>query len=167
MNHSYFLKGTRISLYPLKAAELEQMRSLRNQKRHCFISSEIITAAEQRKWYESYLDRENDYLFSIYINEKWIGTVSIYNVDPVGAKAEFGRLMIDREAAGSGGLGVEATRMACRIAFERLGIHRVTLEVYVDNIPAQITYLKAGFIPVELILDGEGQKLLRMECQIS
>lgn len=163
MNHTFFEEGEQISLYPLKMEELEKMRALRNRSRHSFVTSKEITGEEQRRWYESYLNRENDYLFSVYYRESWIGAVSIYDVDPIEEKAEFGRLMIDREAAGAGGLGAEATKTACQIAFQQLGIKTIELEVYADNIPAQITYLKSGFVPEELFLDGEGRKMLRMK----
>lgn len=165
MNHSFFKEGERISLYPLKMEELEKMRALRNRNRHSFVTSKEITRDGQREWYEGYLNRENDYLFSVYYQGNWVGAVSIYDVDPIEGSAEFGRLMIDREAAGTGGLGVEVTKAACQIAFQQLGVQAIELEVYADNIPAQITYLKSGFIPEELCLDGEDRRMLRMKCQ--
>lgn len=163
MIHSFCKKGEKISLSPLKAEELEEMRNLRNRCRHSFVTSKEITEEGQRQWYESYLSRENDYLFSVYYQGKWVGAVSVYDVDPAQGRAEFGRLMIDREVTGTGGLGVEATKVACQIAFQQLGIKTIELEVYADNIPAQITYLKSGFIPEELFFDKEGRRMMRMK----
>lgn len=165
MNHSLFGRGDRISLYPMKMEELEKMRILRNRNRHSFVTSKEITRDGQRRWYENYLNRENDYLFSVYYQGNWVGAVSIYNVDPKQSMAEFGRLMIDKELAGTGGLGIETTKVVCQIAVQQLGIQTIELEVYADNIPAQITYLKSGFIPEELFFDGEGRRMLRMKYQ--
>lgn len=165
MNHSIFGDGEKISLRPLNAEELEKMRILRNRNRHSFVTEKEITKEGQKRWYEDYLNRKNDYVFSVYYQGNWVGTVSIYQVNPIQSKAEFGRLMIDRDLTGTGGIGVEAAKAACKIAFQKLGVQTIELEVYADNIPAQITYLKTGFIPEELLLDGEGRKMLRMSIR--
>ncbi len=43
------------------------------------------------------------------------------------------------------GLGTEATRLIVGYGFERLGLHRVSLEVYAFNPRARRAYEKAGF----------------------
>lgn len=163
MKHEYVLAYGRVILRPLEMEDAEKMRILRNKNRRFFVCSEEITEEQQQQWYKTYLNRKNDYLFSVFYQEKWVGTVSLYDVDTEQSCAEFGRLMIDRDAAGIGGLGLDATQAACRIAFEDLGIHTVKLEVYEDNEAAKATYLKAGFAPVETFCDNSGQKMIRME----
>lgn len=162
MKHCYSMRGERVFLRPLEGEDLERMRILRNRNRHFFVSSDEITEEAQQRWYEAYLIRENDYMFSIFYRELWVGVVSLYAVNLKCGQAEFGRLMIDREAAGVGGLGVDTTRTACKIAFEQLNIQTVILEVYADNAAAQITYLKAGFIPEGMTCDAAGQKMVQM-----
>lgn len=88
------------------------------------------------------------------------GAVSIYEIKD--GCAEFGRLLIDRDAAGRGGLGVDATRAACKLAFEQLGVEQIALEVYCDNPAAQITYLKAGFWPSSVFSDDGQQPMVQM-----
>ena len=44
------------------------------------------------------------------------------------------------------GLGTDATRLVLRHAFESLGLHRVSLEVYAFNPRGQRAYEKAGFV---------------------
>jgi len=163
VEHSYTIKGEYVTLCPLKAEKLEQMRNLRNRNCRFFVSQEKVTEDGQRRWYQKYLVRENDYMFSVVYQERWIGVASIYDVDRIKGRGEFGRLMIDRAVAGAGGLGLDATRTACRFACEQLKLRTVELEVYADNIPAQITYLKAGFLPTELLFDGKSRKMVRME----
>lgn len=162
MKHSYHISSGRVQLFPLAIEDIEKMRRLRNQNRHCFVFSGEITSDAQTRWYESYLSKENDYMFSVLYNGRWIGVVSIYDVDRVNAVAEFGRLLIDRNIAGIGGLGVDTTRAACEIAFSQLGINKIILEVYADNVAAQITYLKAGFVSTDMFEDDSGRKMLRM-----
>ncbi len=44
------------------------------------------------------------------------------------------------------GLGTEATRMVCGYGFEKLGLHRISLEVFAFNPRARRAYEKAGFV---------------------
>ncbi|MHA6762875.1 GNAT family N-acetyltransferase [Streptacidiphilus sp. PAMC 29251] len=44
------------------------------------------------------------------------------------------------------GLGTEATRLICGYGFEKLGLHRISLEVYAFNPRARRVYEKAGFV---------------------
>ena len=162
---NFLFTNGRIVLKSMVAEDIEKMRLLRNKNRLYFIHPEEITEEAQKQWYEAYLLKNDDYLFSVFYQEKWIGTVSIYHVDQKQDKAEFGRLMIDRTAAGVGGLGVGATQAACQIALEQLGIHTVVLEVYEDNEAAKITYQKAGFVPTRTVCDEAGQKLIQMELR--
>lgn len=165
MRHDLSLTARMVTLRPLAQEDLEELRILRNRSSERFIHKAQIGPEEQRRWYHSYLDREGDYMFSVYhrSNGAWVGAVGIYDVDAGSGTAEFGRLIVDRVAAGTGGLGAEATRAACAIAFSQLHLERLRLEVYHDNVAALIAYLKAGFLPVEMAEDGAGGRLLRME----
>ena len=44
------------------------------------------------------------------------------------------------------GLGTEATRLICGYGFEKLGLHRISLEVFTFNPRARRSYEKAGFV---------------------
>lgn len=158
MKHTYSAHLGELHLNPIEEVNLEQMRLLRNSNRQWFVFSDEISSEEQECWYREYLQKEGDYMFSIYFRNMWVGTVAIYDI--CGSRAEFGRLMIDRKSAGRGGLGVDAVRGACQIAFEQLRLTQLYLKVYLDNIPAQITYLKAGFRPVRIKNDMLQMELL-------
>lgn len=160
MKHSYCAASGAVELRPLVEAETENLRQLRNRSRHMFIFSGEITPEGQQAWYVQYLGAPGDYMFSVYYQNRWIGAVSIYEVKD--GCAEFGRLLIDRDAAGRGGLGVDATRAACKIAFEQLGVERIALEVYCDNPAAQITYLKAGFRPISIFSNNGKRPMIHM-----
>ena len=149
-----------VELRPIQQAELERMRQLRNKNRHMFVSTGEITSEEQLAWYAQYLQAPGDYMFSVYYENRWIGAVAVYEVKD--GCAEFGRLLIDRAAAGRGGLGVETTKVACQIAFEQLSVERITLAVYCDNPAAQITYLKAGFRPVSISQENNQKPMVHM-----
>ena len=52
------------------------------------------------------------------------------------------------------GLGTEATRMICGYGFEKLGLHRIALEVYAFNPRARRAYEKAGFVAEGVLRDA-------------
>ena len=162
MKHSFLLNYSHITLKPLEHGDIERLRLLRNRIRYCFIDSTEITQKDQQQWYTRYLNKQGDYMFSIYKDDCWIGTVALYNLKGNKQSVEFGRLLIDKERAGCSGLGVEATKGACLLAFNQLGVDEVFLEVYTDNISAQITYLKAGFEPISITLDEQGKNVINM-----
>jgi RimJ/RimL family protein N-acetyltransferase len=43
------------------------------------------------------------------------------------------------------GVGLRATELACRLAFEEHGLHRLQAECYGDNVPGQRLLERAGF----------------------
>ena len=149
-----------VEIRPILKEDIEPMRRLRNKNRYMFISSSEITSEDQQAWYAQYLQVPGDYMFSVYYENRWIGAVAVYEVKD--GCAEFGRLLIDRAAAGRGGLGVATTKAACQIAFEQLDVERITLAVYCDNPAAQITYLKAGFRPVSISQENNQKPMVHM-----
>ncbi|QMU79176.1 GNAT family N-acetyltransferase [Streptacidiphilus sp. PB12-B1b] len=52
------------------------------------------------------------------------------------------------------GLGTEATRLICGYGFEKLGLHRISLEVYAFNPRARRVYEKAGFVAEGVLRDA-------------
>ena len=52
------------------------------------------------------------------------------------------------------GLGTEATRLICGYGFEKLGLHRISLEVYAFNPRARRAYEKAGFVVEGVLRDA-------------
>ena len=163
MKHDYSEQYGQVKLLPLDWAAAEKLRILRNRNSSKFVDTAEISPEAQSVWYERYLTKPGDYMFSVYSGSTWVGAVSIYDVDASSGTAEFGRLAIDHQAAGRHGLGLEATKAACELAFRQLHLQKLRLEVYNDNIAALITYLKAGFLPVEMQADHHERQMVWME----
>ena len=161
MKHNYTNTCNDLKLVPLAEEHIEDMRILRNENRFCFIYSNIISADEQKNWFNSYLNKENDYVFSVFVSDVWVGVSSIYNV--ANGSAEFGRLMIDKSKVKKDRLGLATTLCTCDLAFKQLNLKKITLQVYKENIPAYKTYLNAGFITTATEKDSNGQELVTME----
>jgi diamine N-acetyltransferase len=132
----------------MEETDIEQARLWRNRDdiRHRFVNSDIITPEAQQRWWESYRDREDDLFFVIEETEEGLGPVgalALYDID--NRRAEFGRLMIGEDAARGRGLAKQATTAALTIAFDHLDLDEVYLKVYPDNEPAIAVYRACGF----------------------
>ena len=149
------LYGKRIYLSALNKNDIDKLRILRNKdkNRKWFIYDKQISAEEQTLWYDHYINKEDDIMFSIFINDEWIGAAALYNIDDIGKKGEFGRLLIDKERVlVEKGLGIDATLMVCYYGFKTLQLDYIELEVFKNNIAAIKTYQHAGF---QFLVDAE------------
>lgn len=164
MKHDYTQSFDRVELVPLSSEDAEKMRLLRNRNSRFFFNASVIEKEQQQCWYQKYLNTPGDYMFSVYLKGPgiWVGAVGIYDVDPQNGSAEFGRILIDKQAAQQSGLGVDTTKAACEFAFRELGLQTIHLEVYAQNLPAVTTYLKAGFHEDKRTLDSENREIIYM-----
>lgn len=165
MKHNYSDYTDEIELRPMVFSDIEAMRQLRNQNRKYFLCSDKITSTDQQRWYNRYLETPDDYMFSIFQQKRWIGAVALYNIKYEERIAEFGRLMIVKSTVVRKGLGTVATICACKIGFEQLGLSKIYLEVYEDNLPAIKTYERAGFFRCGERVDSTGRTILNMICK--
>lgn len=147
MNHIYRASIGDINICPMTWEDNEKYRVLRNapNNRKYFFQSMEISIEQQKKWYQEYLCREGEYMFSIRRKGgHFIGACGIYNVNNKKKSAEFGRILIDPRYR-KRGAGVKATRAALNVAQNCLGLKRLTLHVKENNVVAIGTYKRAGF----------------------
>lgn len=92
-----------------------------------------------------------------------LGFAAIYNVaNNIG---EFGRLIIDKTRYTSPGLGKYILNHLIDIAREKLGLQRLKLEVFEDNIAAMKVYKFCGFHEYGESTSN-GRKIIHMELNI-
>jgi RimJ/RimL family protein N-acetyltransferase len=107
-----------------------------------------MSTAQEERWFESALERQDDYLFAIeaHIEDGWIhiGNCGLHRVDWKSRSAAFG-IALGEKAYWGRGYGTDATRTLLRFAFHELNLHRVELEVFEYNPRARRCYEKAGF----------------------
>lgn len=151
MQHNYLYKADRLMLVPMDKLANEKYRQLRNRddNRKFFINSSIITKDQQEKWFNSYLTKKNEYMFSIVqLNSHLlIGAIGIYNIDSVSKQAEIGRIIIDKNLAAGKGYGTESIIGLSRIAEKFLKLETVYAYIYTFNFASQKAFLRAGFLP--------------------
>lgn len=116
--------------------------------RQYLLMFEPMSKAQEERWFESTLDRRDDYLFAIeaHIDDGWthVGNVGLHQVDGKNRSAVFGIALGEKDYWGRG-YGTDAVRTMLRFAFHELNLHRVELEVFDYNPRAMHCYKRAGF----------------------
>lgn len=99
-----------------------------------------------RQWYGSRADQDDRLDLAIVDREtdECVGEVVLNEWEPENASCNF-RILIGPRGRDRG-LGTEATRLVLAHAFETIGLHRVSLEVYGFNPRARRSYEKVGFV---------------------
>ena len=99
-----------------------------------------------RDWYGTRNDQEDRLDLAVVdrATGRVVGEVVLNEWEEENASCNF-RILLGPDGRDRG-LGTEATRLVLRHAFEALGLHRVSLEVYAFNPRGQRAYEKAGFV---------------------
>jgi RimJ/RimL family protein N-acetyltransferase len=99
------------------------------------------------------------YAIDIRATRRLIGLTTFSNLDPDNGTVLF-HISIGEADAWGRGYGTEATRLMLRLAFEGMGLHRVSLSVFSFNERAMRSYRKAGFR-----LEGRAREAILREGQ--
>lgn len=148
MKHHYRFEFEDIILKPLEEADIENLRMLRNKEKRFFVTQDEIDSRAQKKWYQSYLGKKDDIMFKIVKKKEpdtFIGAIALYHIDRKKKEAEFGRLVVDKEAAPEKGVGLMATRAVCMFGFRILQLEKIICEALKNNGRALSIYDRAGF----------------------
>ncbi|MFE7933222.1 GNAT family N-acetyltransferase [Streptomyces sp. NPDC057456] len=105
-----------------------------------------LTPERVRFWYGSRAEQPDRLDLAVTDRDtgELVGEVVLHEWDPDARSCTF-RTLIGPRGRGRG-LGTEATRLIVGHGFERLGLHRVQLELYGDNERARRVYEKVGFV---------------------
>ena len=124
-NHSAHLDD--ILIRQLSENDIELLRQWRNNQDDTKFLRNVgyITEEMQRKWYQGYLENEQDLVFAIEDTgelKRVVGSVALYDWDRESKTCGIGRIQIgDAEAHGKG-MGRKALVMAMKIAFRKLAM---------------------------------------------
>lgn len=139
-----------VTLRPLTLADTSNIVRWRNQPEvyKNLYSQELITEEQHTNYYHKYVETGLVRQFIIVANLDGepvdIGTVFLKGIDLVSRKAEYGLFIGELKARGKGYASAIASA-ALDIAFGELGLNRVYLSVFIENIPAIKSYENAGF----------------------
>lgn len=148
MIHSYYSEYDNVLLRPLAKQDIEKLRVWRNNTEETKYLRNIgyIDESMQKKWYESYLNREDEVVFAIVetsLLNRCVGSLSLYDIK--NGIAEIGKIQIGDPNAHHMGIGHKSLVMAMKIGFELIGLNRIIASVHRDNVAARTNDLKIGF----------------------
>ena len=168
MNHEITSETEHLRMIPMTLADSECFRKLRNREdnRKWFIYKDVITKEAQEKWFQQYLTKDSEYMFSVYTNEgkkTFLGAASIYDIDLQLKKAEIGRIIIDRQEAAGKGYGLEVVKGLIDISFHLLKLEMIYANIYEDNLASIKTFQRAGLMVKEKKTDINGKVIVYLE----
>ncbi|MGW1379633.1 GNAT family N-acetyltransferase [Streptomyces sp. NPDC002446] len=141
------LTGARIRLTPLAERHAADFHAtfLDAETRRLTGTHHDWTLAELQAWCAGAAERADRLDLAIEDRETgaFLGDLALSQIDPDNAHGSF-RIALTADATGRG-IGTEATRLLLDYAFDRVGLHRVQLEVFAFNPRAQRAYEKCGF----------------------
>ncbi|MFQ6229609.1 GNAT family N-acetyltransferase [Nocardia sp. NPDC002869] len=151
------LTGRRVLLRPFADADLDGLRAaLRDpevrrltgsvhDEREEFAPEDPAEVSGLRDWYASRAGQRDRLDLAVVDNTdgRCVGEAVLNQWHPANRSGNF-RILLGPAGRGRG-LGTEATRLIVGYGFERLGLHRISLEVYAFNRRAHHVYEKVGF----------------------
>jgi methionyl-tRNA formyltransferase len=108
------------------------------------------TMDEHLAWLRALGDARREFVILAEPEGTPIGTVGLSRIDWADRSAEYGILIGDPAFRGKG-YAREATDTILRVGFEQLGLTRIVLRVFEDNVRAVDLYIRLGFVTDRLL----------------
>ena len=102
-----------------------------------------MTLEQSQNFVEHSFDEESQNFAFVDENDEYMGTISLKHISETDKNAEYA--VVTRKCAQGTGIAYEATMDILEYAFEKLGLHRVYLNVLEENVRANKFYKKCGF----------------------
>jgi len=159
------MKHLKLELRHWTLSDIMELTSLCNAVDRRFLSDRLpypYTEKDAEKWFK--MVTNNDAITGIYraivYDGKLIGSISVEKKDD---DAEIGYMLLNEYS--NKGIGTEAVKQICSIAFKILSLEHITANVFQPNIASIRVLLKNGFkykgaIPNAVIKDGDVYDLL-------
>ena len=154
--NSYKCEAVGIYLRAMTVEDTDNIVAWRNQAsvRKNFIYQELFTVEGHLRWIREMVDTGKVVQFIIcdLATDQALGSVYVRDIDRTHHKAEYG-IFLGEDSARGRGVGTAAAKLMLRYCFEELGLHRVYLRAFADNIAAIRSYEKAGFVKEAVLRD--------------
>lgn len=164
------MKGEKIRLRLMNGQDADLIVHWRNNPRvrNNFIYQKPFTREGHENWVRTMVDTGKVVQFIIedISTGQPVGSVYFRDIDKEHLKAEYG-IFIGEDSAVGKGVGSEAARLAVQYGFEELGLHKIFLRAFADNVGAIRSYEKAGFVKEgyfkdDVCIDGRFKDLVFM-----
>lgn len=140
------ISGLTIDFEPLSEDNLSDVVFLRNQDhaRYYLNQQSLITCEDQRRWYESYVNRNNDlYWCIVNKNHEVVGTVRLYDITE--KSCEHGSFIIGEQYTMGTPYALEAMIMSLQFGFESLRLEYIECNDKADNANMNSISKRFGF----------------------
>ena len=159
-----------VRIRPITEADTDKIIAWRNAPSvmEHFIYRTPLTRDDHLNWFHNRVQTGEVAQFMIIDEEteQEVGSVYLRDIDRQNQKCEYG-IFIGEDSCRGKGIGSVAARLALGYAFETLGLNRVFLRVFAENLRAQKSYENAGFryegtFHDDVIIDGEAHDMVFM-----
>lgn len=135
-----------ISLRLLTESDLGHILAWRNRDdaKVWFKDSRVISMEQHKRWFEKYIEKENDFHFIIEVNKTAVGQASVYHICREKREAEIGRFLVAPDHEGKGYIK-QACSELIKLCRDDLKLSYIFLEVIENNEKAAALYKKNGF----------------------
>lgn len=142
------ITGEQVDLRPITDADTDRIVRWRNTPSvmQNFIFREKFTPEMHRHWLATKVATGQvvQYMIEEKATGRVVGSVYYRDVDPANHSAEYGIFIGEEDARGKG-YGTETARLFTGFGFAQLGLHRISLRLLEENLPARRSYERAGF----------------------
>jgi len=140
------ITGERVLLRPVDPADAAGLAAVDDEALRLTGTQRKASLKKLRRWYATRADHADRLDLSIIdrASGRWAGEVVLNNLDRANRSCGF-RILLGSAEFRDRGLGTEASRLALAHAFQRVGVHRVELQVYAFNPRAKHVYDRLGF----------------------
>lgn len=119
--------------------DLEDLRRWKNDNRQAFFFKDVITPEGQKKWFEGYVERPQDFMFVVEAEGMKVGCMGFRIID---GAADCYNIIGAPQGRGKGYLGAAMEAMCAHIAGKHT--RKISCKVLKTN-PAVKWYEKRGF----------------------
>jgi RimJ/RimL family protein N-acetyltransferase len=129
-----------VTLRTITETDCDNLRQWKNDNRRAFFSQDIISPQMQMKWFQSYLERENDFMFMVMFNSEPIGCMGFHMLE---GQADIYNVILGRLDMAGKGIMSKGLLIMCSYIYSDF-THDIGLKVLRSNL-AVGWYEKNGF----------------------
>ncbi|MGO9229795.1 MAG: pseudaminic acid synthase [Bryobacteraceae bacterium] len=142
------LAGERVYLRPMNEGDTDSVVRWRSDPS---VSCQLFalrspTAAEHESFLADMQKRgdRREFIIVLCHEDRPVGQIGLSRIDSASGEAEYGILIGESECRGTDAAR-EASHLVLGYAFEKLGLRRIVLRLFADNLPAVRLYRRLGF----------------------
>lgn len=151
------LRSKDVFLAPLTPEDADPLFAWINERQEVLYSAPYrpISRAAHDAWFQEVQRRADVVIFAIRLraDKRLIGTCQLVDIHPVHRSAEL-RIRIGVPEARGQGYGRQALELLLHFGFRDLNLHRIWLQVFVENERAYHVYRQLGFQEEGLLRDA-------------